>query len=189
MADCVGIKDIWASGSGSTGYLNTAGGTKFTLRQRITDLTGPSPDIIGIAMGLNDAASPVANVQSELQLVLAAIRAVLPTTPIFVFGSFLGNVAIATIQALEAGLKTTVDLAAASDQDLFFVPVTGIGLPSDTPWIFGTGRSGATTGDGNADLYTGGVNGADAVHPTTAGHLHIGFRAADGIMAAIANKA
>lgn len=189
LGDCLGIKDVWASGSGSTGYLATAGGTKYTLRQRITDLTGPSPDIIGIAMGINDAASSVASIQAELALVLAAIRAVKPATPIFVFGSFLGNVALATIQALESGLKAIVTAAQVSDQNLFFVPITGTGATSDSPWIFGTGRSGAITGDGNADLYTGGTNGADAVHPTTAGHVHIGVRAADGMIAAIANKA
>jgi lysophospholipase L1-like esterase len=188
LADCLGIKDMWASGSGGTGYLNNVGGTKFSLRERISDVIDPHPDIVGLAMGINDNASSVASVQAEVGLLLDAIRASMPMIPIFVFGVFKGNIALATIQALENGLQAVVQTRMSGDPNLFFVPVTGTGSSTDNPWVFGTGRTGAPTGDGNSDLYTGGANGADVTHPSPAGHFHLGYRAADAMIAAIANK-
>ena len=44
-------------------------------------------------------------------------------------------------------------------------------------WIAGTGRVGATTGDGNADIYVV----ADGVHPSVAGAAYLGTRLAFAI--------
>ncbi len=191
LGDCLGIKDIWSSGSGTTGYLASATNTKYTLRQRITDIISRSPDIIVLANGVNDVPFGTSAVQTEFDLVMAAIRAALPKTPVFVVTSFMGNLTsganLTNLLALEAGLKTSTQARQAYDANLFFIDVSNA---ADGAWIFGTGRTGATVGDGNADFYTGGdTDGSDAVHPTTAGHAQLGYRAADAILAAIANKA
>ena len=50
-------------------------------------------------------------------------------------------------------------------------------------WVFGTGRVGATTGDGNRDIYIS----SDGTHPTDAGHAALGRTIADLICTAINN--
>lgn len=183
LADCLGIRDMWPVGSGGTGYISTLGGTRYNLRQHIQDLTDPNPDLVAFAMGINDSASPVASIRTECGLCIDAVRAVEPTVPLFVFGVFKGTVALATIQAIEANLKSLVD--ARGDSNLFFVPITGTGSAGDSPVIFGTGRVGAPAGNGNSDIYTS----ADGTHPVRDGHTRIATQMADNLLAAIAGKA
>ena len=47
-------------------------------------------------------------------------------------------------------------------------------------WLYGTGRTGAPNGTGNADFYIGGVSGTDTVHPNDAGSFYLARRAAAG---------
>ncbi|HEY5668002.1 MAG TPA: hypothetical protein VIR03_02435, partial [Candidatus Saccharimonadales bacterium] len=44
-------------------------------------------------------------------------------------------------------------------------------------WIDGTGTTGSTVSDGNADVYVS----ADAIHPSPAGHVYLGQRLARAI--------
>jgi lysophospholipase L1-like esterase len=188
MGDYLGIRNLISSGSGGTGYLNSVSGTKYTMRQRINDLLGPNPDIIGIAMGVNDTGFTVSDVQTELGLTIDAIRAARPTVPLFIFGPWHYASQIAAVRNIEGGIKSTVEARMAADDNLFFVPVTGTGAANDKPWFFGTGRTGAPASDGNADLYVGGTDGSDTIHPSPAGHFHLGRRGADGILTAIAGR-
>jgi hypothetical protein len=75
-------------------------------------------------------------------------------------------------------------VTAFNDPYCKFIPQTTD--PSGS-WINGTGRTGATNGTGNADIYIGGVSGTDTTHPNDLGHLYLAYRAANRIATAIAS--
>lgn len=55
VGDILDIRDTWQSGNPSSGYLFDNSGTRYTLRQRITDITNYGPwDMITIPFGIND---------------------------------------------------------------------------------------------------------------------------------------
>lgn len=169
VAKLLGWRDPWHSGVASTGYLNN-GTTKKTYRERITtDVTSRSPDVVVITGGINDLGT---NIQSEATTYFAALRTALPIVPILVIGNFEPGTARASAITLQAQLSAAV--TAQNDARIVFFPTIA---PTDGEWVTGTGRVGATVGDGNADIYTA----SDGTHPTQSGHDYLGDRVASAI--------
>lgn len=195
MMQRLGIRRKIISGEGGTGYLNSISGTKLNLLQRITDITGlnPVPDLIGIAMGINDQ-SVFTNtaIVNQMTSVIQTIRAApgFATVPLFIFGVFTGAQAglLAISVALEAAIQTQVQAMMITDSNLFFVPVSGNGSATDQPWLTGTGSIAAPAGNGNADRYISGSGSSTTPHPNDNGHFYYGTRGALGILTAIAGK-
>ena len=196
-ADRLGWRHVESSGSGGTGILNPStgsGSSKVKYRDRLTvDVTSRNPDVIVIAAGPNDASSySVSAIGAEAALLYAKARNESPDAFLIAVSNYTtndsGNVS-ATILATRDAIKAA---ALANDVDLFIDTIAGQWTradgqtgPAQGPWINGTGRSGATTGVGNSDLYIGGLTGSDVVHPTPDGHAYYGARFAADVAAAL----
>jgi lysophospholipase L1-like esterase len=179
--DYIGVSDVWESGVGGTGYLNNAS-TFLTLRQRMPyDVLPYTHDACVFNMGINDLAFTPAAIALEASTCIELYRNTFPVNPLFIVGSTYGTAPIASMKAIELALSNMVAARATTDSNLFFVPVSGVGLATDSPYIFGTGKVGTTTGDGNADLYVT----SDGVHFNTLGHAHWGRRFSNGLLEAI----
>lgn len=149
---------IAASGSGGTGYLKTSGvRVKYRDRWR-NDLGQLSPDVVVVTGGRNDNGSfSPSNVGAEAALLFADIRSQLPNAKIIAVSPFAAsNGETTSLQAFGAAIQS----ALSGISNSHFLDVLSPAL------ITGTGKVGATTGDGNADV----LIGADAVHPTQLGH-------------------
>lgn len=79
FADAMGWDDVWPSGVGGTGLLNTNGGTAKTFRQRLaTDVLPFNPDIVLMHGGVNDGGANAALAGAEAAAFAQDIRAALP---------------------------------------------------------------------------------------------------------------
>lgn len=172
MADHLGLRNIVTSGSGGTGWDTAISNYRFD--QRIaTDLIARNPAIVFLQGSLNDRTGSADNITARCLASLQAIRAALPTCPIFVFGAFAGSYGpSAGILAAEAAVKAAVD--AFNDPACRFIPVSSGTYGAK---ISGTGKIGATTGTGNSDIYTD----TDGDHPPTVGHAYLGRSLADDV--------
>lgn len=190
----MGWPNIWASGSGSTGYINpgTAGRVKFRDRVQ-TDVIANNPDVVIVAGGINDLSYTDPDtgqtvtpekVGVEAGFLFDAIRTGLPNATLIVLSEFKPS---------GTGLYQYVQLrdaifAAARSRGAIVVDTIGGPEPysgtasqyTDKGWITGTGKVGATTGSGNADLYTS----TDGTHPSPAGHEYLARRIARALVAA-----
>lgn len=177
----LGWADNRACGVGGTGYLAPGSGTAWKCRDHISDVTGPAPDVVVFAHGANDAAYSAADITAEALLNYQAVRAALPNALILVLGPWaLASGPSGSIITAENAISAAV--TQMNDPMIKFVKQTTDPAGS---WIYGTGRTGATNGTGNADYYIGGVSGTDTSHPNDAGSLYLARRAANGIRAAI----
>jgi lysophospholipase L1-like esterase len=153
VGQMLGIDDIWNIGQGSSGFVVTVGGTRYTWLQRLTDATTPNPDILVIAGCHNDNAETVATEQAAILAYLQAFRAACPNALIICFGvwrslansSAGGQTAIAAMESAMSGAVT-----AFADANTIFVPVN-----SDPA---GKWRSGTVS-----SVVTGITNAASAV--------------------------
>jgi len=183
LGNLLGFRDTRACGIGGTGYLAPATGTAWKCRDHISDVTTPAPDVVIFAHGANDASYSSAAVTAEALLNYQAVRSALPNAIIIVLGPWaLASGPSASILSTEAAISAAV--TAFNDPYCKFIPQTTD--PSGS-WINGTGRTGATNGTGNADIYIGGVSGTDTTHPNDLGHLYLAYRAANRIATAIAS--
>jgi len=173
MADLLGIDDIWDLSLGGTGY-ETAG-EAWVFEDHVDDIATCSPDLLIIAGGTNDPADST-TLSASVSSFLTAARAQAPLCPILVLGPWSKNTGPASgIVSIEGKVSAAVE--AMSDPRMAFIPVSPV-ASSSLSWVFGTGRTGATAGNGNADIYMGGLNGSDGSHPNAAGHEYIGRSAA-----------
>ena len=83
----LGFSDIWASGSGGTGWIQT-NGSRVALGDRfVQDVSSRTPDVAILAMGLNDEGDGNdASVVTAMRTAIAAQRATKPATMIYVVG-------------------------------------------------------------------------------------------------------
>lgn len=184
MGAVLGFRDTRACGIGGTGYVNPGSGTAWKSRDHITDITNNSPDVVVFEHGLNDA-SLAAQVQAEALLNYQLVRAALPNTPIVVLGAQSGNTGpSANVIACEAAILSAVTQFA--DPLCKFAPVSN---NLGGAWVNGTGRTGAPTGVGNADIYQGGTDGTDGTHPNDLGHAYLARRSAVAVRQAIQSMA
>lgn len=182
-AQLLGYDEAWNAAIGGTGFVNP--GTAAVYLDRIaTDITPYGPfDLIVVDDAYNDIAAYVAGTfQAAVAAFFTALKAAAPTSLIVVVGQHSPSGTIGpTTQLVGTDLKNAA-LAAGLP---FVDPLTGAGydaagttiMPATTPWITGTGKLGATTGTGNADLYIY----SDGIHLTDAGHRYKARRVADFI--------
>jgi lysophospholipase L1-like esterase len=175
LPDLLGIRDIWNSGIGGTGF--TANGTtQTTYLQRISDIVAAAPDIIMCEGSRNDNTATSAQIIAAVTAYVAAVRQqVSPRVPIVIFGAIPGGgVTLISAQAVETAVASAV--ATIGDPRVRFVPCAN--SPSG-PYLTGTGNIGAPTGSGNCDVY---ISGSDHVHPIDAGHAYLARCLADDMM-------
>jgi lysophospholipase L1-like esterase len=174
----LGQPNTVTSGLGGTGFLNTSNGQRATFIQRLaTDVLPFAPEVVVEVGGINDdglvGATP-APVQAAVTAWLAALTAALPDVLVVMTGPMSpGSAGNAGSNGLVRDAKKAA--AAAFPNNVLFLDNLAEG------WVTGTGRSGATKGDGNADWVTGGIDGTDATHPTDLGHAYLARRLASGI--------
>ena len=172
--DFLGFKDTVGSGVGGEGW-NSANGSDFTPIQRINDWITKNPDIVVFALGINGFDET--GYQAAVTSVLTATRTALPNIPIIVLGAWAGSPG-PNSQVLLKEPKIQAAVTALADPYMKFVPVS---TDPKGAWVYGTGRVGATTGDGNMDVYIS----SDQTHPNDAGHFYLGYRTAIGIYNAL----
>lgn len=167
--------DAWEQGRGGTGYV-TAGSFATLINRLPLDVVAPAPDRLIVWAGYNDSGTDQTALGVAASSLYAAIRAGLPNSLVYVIGCWSPSGSPgASLTNTDGTLRT----AAAAAGYPFISPITGaVYGPSGTlvathgAWITGTGKVGATTGTGNADIYIG----SDGVHPTDAGHVYLARR-------------
>lgn len=157
LADFLGQPDTWAVNSGATGWINDAGGTKLKFNERvIRDVASRYPDVVLECGGLNDAAilTDRAAYQALVEDWIAAVLSANPAAIIVLTAPFcsLGTNNTSAIYMAIRDLKKAA--AAKFPKSCVFIDNMAEG------WTTGSGRVGATTGDGNSDL----IRGTDQTH-------------------------
>ncbi|MFK0045524.1 GDSL-type esterase/lipase family protein [Streptomyces sp. NPDC090741] len=174
-AKYLGANDFWDQARGGTGYVTA--GSYTTLANRVAaDVVAWNPDRLIVWAGYNDNGTDQTALGVAAASLYATIKAGLPNTPVYVIGCWS---ATGSPAASITNTDTTLRTAAAGAGFPFISPITGsiyssagTLIATHGAWITGTGRVGATTGSGNADIYIG----SDAVHPTDAGHIYLARR-------------
>ncbi|MCB5425823.1 hypothetical protein H0274_11175 [Altererythrobacter sp. CC-YST694] len=171
-----GIPDLWITSLGGCGFISDSSGTRSTFLEQATyDLSEKNYDVVWEIGGRNDApyygseASYRALVEQWIEIYLADN----PDTLIFMTGPLSVTSTEAAGTAMQTMQRAKKAAAAKYPQNCAFIETCGNSVTAD-PWIFGSGRVGATAGDGNADL----VRGTDGVHPSVFGHQYLAHRIA-----------
>jgi lysophospholipase L1-like esterase len=152
--------DVWPMGGAGTGYINqsgysTAGPYGSTARMAAL----PALDAIlvwGTANDVTSGGSGNAAVVTAAQTLWTAIGAARPTTPLYVAGVERLGATNADYNSLNSALKTA---ALASASVAGFIDIYNPGF------VYGTGKDGTPTSDGNADVFLS----SDGAHPTHQG--------------------
>lgn len=169
--------DMFVDGIGGTGFVATgsATGKSEYLTRIVNAATGDArlnPQIVMLQGSVNDSSG---SIQTACTTAINQVRSQWPNAYIFVTGIMRPRQAVSLITS-DTTANTAYRTACTGVPDLKFIdPVVDL-------WYSGTGRSGATTGAGNADL----LMGTDSVHPTQPGHDFIAPTLAQYIRSAIA---
>lgn len=175
LGDLIGQADYWRSGEGGAGWLAPAVKDRSYFNDRVAiDVVDVAPDVIIEHGGGNDVAlSPTQDQMTALVTTwLSTVITAKPETIIFMTGPLVGVAASASHLTIAAAKR-----AAAA---LFPQNVAYIDNFTD-PWVYGSGKQTATTGDGNRDW----VTGSDGAHPTIAGAAYFASRIARAVAASI----
>ena len=163
LKEYLGVHDVLAQGQGGTGYLTTSLAGTETMRARIAnEITPRAPDLIIDLAGYNDSPSSAAALAGETTLYYNALTAALPNVPVIKIGP--PRRGVSPTFTLDQTKYFAIRDAVAADGRYGTLVFNIDSYTAD--WEHGTGRVGATTGDGNADTSVA----ADNVHRTDAGH-------------------
>ncbi|WP_395652553.1 SGNH/GDSL hydrolase family protein [Brevundimonas sp.] len=146
LGQALGIDDVWNIAKGSCGFVTTAGGTRYTHGERLTDATDPNPDILVVCGNHNDNANSRAVVAAAILSYLQRFRAACPNAFIIFFGTWKSE-GMTTQQAIDMEGAAADAIAAFGDSKTAFIPVNSD--PSG-PWLNGTVSTGSITGVSNA---------------------------------------
>jgi len=184
----MGWDDIWASGSGGTGYLSPgpADSQRVKFRDRLqSDVIKYKPDLVILEGGFNDVSYSKEDIRKEVMLVVGAVHRALPGTKVIVLSPWYTSAQL-TEQQLSA--RDAIREAALPNADVYIDTYSGetfvrgnLTAAATGPWITGTGAVGAPASNGNADLYVS----SDRMHPTAAGHAYFAQRLASAIQVLI----
>lgn len=189
----LGWSDVRQVAVGGTGYYNTGpSGARSKLYDQIdrwltvnSDVRPDDVDVVTCLSGYNDYPAISGTTYTPTEIAAEALRcwrkmrALLPGALIIVGGPHSGN---------RGPDQRTLDIEAAlaaafsvwGDPFAAYIPLS----PSTVrAWISGTGRVGATTGSGNADV----MITSDATHPSELGHQLYARRLTSEIRRLIAN--
>lgn len=183
MADYLGWRSFMPSGSGGTGWQTNPSTYRFGDRIINGDLSlNGAPDVIGLMGSYNDRNAVSQDlVQTPALAGMIEARRQYPNALIAVFGTFAGGTGpSAGILQAEAAMLAAYNQFA--DPFSIFVPVSDT-IPKASI-IYGTGGVGATTNNGNADIY---VETAK-VHLNDAGCGYAGWVLAQKFTAALDTK-
>lgn len=140
MADYLGWDDVWASHAGGTGYVNP--GTTVKLADRFqSDVADNNPEVVVVAMGLNDLAQTLADVQTQVAAVLDAAQAAADLV-VAVSPWWHGDVSTYTTALLDVrdAIKTAADARGIPFLDVLEMP------PGSTPLTSTTTAAAAASG-------------------------------------------
>jgi lysophospholipase L1-like esterase len=170
LARMLGLTKFRTYGQSGTGFMNPNVNVG-TYRTRIGDMLGYQPDILLLQASVNDkdASYTTNQISTEIAAYIAQAKAGLPSSTIII-----GLTPITPTPALRAAIP---NLAAATLAAYQAAGILYVDAYSQN-WIYGTGKVGATAGDGNSDFYQSSVF---AVHPSLAGHQYMAWRMAGGI--------
>lgn len=182
VGERLGIDEVWPMAQSGTGYIQNLGGTngRTTFGARaINEAIPQAPHAVIFFGSVNDAA--VAGFETTLgpaaKAAWASVKSALPDCKVFVVGVQAPS-ATPSADYIAAGniIRTAAQEQLGTTVDAYLDPLG---------WFTGTGRVGATTGNGNSDIFTSN----DGLHPTKAGNLYLGERIAQGLSAYYQNRA
>lgn len=158
LSDYLGIGDRWCAGVGGTGYIDTSGGTRYTLSQRLEAdldrmLAYGDIDAVFVPMGYNDIGD--GSVQTAATSVFDRIRAKCPYAVVIVVGPWDTSAP----SAAQAGYSTTkgeIIAAMGSRAGFYFIDIEGVEFTK-----------------------------ADGVHPDDAGHSTLALAINSRVRAAL----
>lgn len=175
IGDLLGQADCWSSGVGGSGWMAPAVHDRSWFNERVDlDVVARAPDVIVELGGGNDAVlnPSQAAIQPLIETWLSKVLTAKAETIVFMTGPVIVSNASAAHLTIQAAKQAA---AAKFPRNVGFIDTLA------DPWVSGTGRVGATTGDGNRDW----VTGTDGAHPTAEGHRYLAGRVARGVAAAI----
>jgi len=169
----LGIADTWVNGESGIGYRKTGQQSGKTPLQKLgADVAAYAPDWVVVALGINDADQVAADVQADATAYLAALLEALPFAGVTVMGPWTGP-ALVTPDPIFAAIAAAV---AAQGEAVGSGRIRYIDTKAGN-WQWGTGRTGATSGTGNSNIYIS----SDGIHPTQAGHDYLAMRTAQAV--------
>lgn len=172
-AQSLGVFDTMTPyGLGGTGYVKVNGSYPNFLTQ-VPDIVALQPTRMVIGTGLNDIGQSLSNIQANVAAAYSQLAVQLPNCLFFVLGpwsqaSTSNNTAR---QQVSDTIKAAFESVVPASRGVF-VDVVGDGLlvPDGT-------AAPAVPGTGNTGQYLA----SDLSHPSTAGHIYLGYGAANGI--------
>ena len=151
LAYLMGADQVILAGIGGTGWVTQSGGeTQSHFGARVAPVVAMDPDVIIFMGSRNDPSAT--GVQAAVE---AALDGCASVPEVYVTGTVTKTGFTAQNAAIKAGTEA---------KGRQFVDLAGI--------IYGTGKAGALTNDGNADFFIG----TDGIHPTHEGHKYIARR-------------
>ncbi|MER2520292.1 MAG: SGNH/GDSL hydrolase family protein [Bdellovibrionales bacterium] len=144
----LGLGVPMVAGQGSTGYISTGGAQKpaFGDSARVAPIVAANPDALMIWGSINDAAQDPTAVQNAAYALYASLQRQLPQTKLLAIGVQARG---ASTSANDRTINQSVKAAAVA-AGVPYLDCIGEG------WVMGSGKYGATTGMGNADVILGG---------------------------------
>lgn len=169
----LGISNLIASGAGGTGYINNGSSVKAVTR--IADISRfGALDLLTVAFGINDAGNSQANCQTASEEFWTAAMAAQPTAIMACVGPFRAP-GLNPSQGISDGIKAGF-LNVYDPKRMFFIDTFA------ENWQNGTGKIGATTGNGNSDFY---IINSDGVHASDEGQEYLARRMSAAIRAGV----
>lgn len=156
--------NVFTHSVGGQGYVATNGGTvPNILTNYLDDAVPVDPDIILFALGFNDVAqiSGLAGVSSQVQATFQTSKAFFPNVKHYALSVWTPT----DVNWSQVGTMNGYISTHASANGIEYV---------EQYWLYGSGRVGAPTYDGNNDIYTS----TDGVHPSIPGQYYLGDRVA-----------
>lgn len=169
----LGIADTWVNGESGMGFRKVGQQSGKTPIQKLAgDVVAYAPDWVVVSLGINDFDATAANVQADASTYLAALLAALPNAGVTVIGPWTAPAMVVPEPIFNAvSAAVAAQTAALASRRLRYVDTRS------EIWQWGTGRTTATSGTGNSNVYIS----SDGIHPTQAGHDYLGMRAAQAV--------
>lgn len=162
VARLLGATDAWEQGRGGTGYI-TAGSFATFGNRAAADVIAWAPDRLIVWGGYNDSGGSQSAIASAADSLYAQLKTGLPNCLIYVLGCWSPSGSPgATLTNTDATLRT----AAAAAGLPFISPISGAVYNASGALV---ATHGAWITAANAASYIG----ADAIHPTDAGHVYL----------------
>lgn len=194
-----GATDVISSSVGGTGFMNPGPTVPTTkkYRDRLGDLIDNECEVAFFLGGYNDTAYTQADIQGEMQACYDETRAGLPQAPIvFVVPTYANTGQTVSVNWTKSRDAALAVVQGSADTHAYLIDplvgkwYAGDGTESDAQgqWLTGNGRTGNPLGSGNTDLYVGGSDGADVVHPSPAGYGYWADRIAGDLASIIQTR-